>query len=574
MNTIVNYLFELNLGLIFFYAVYILLLGKETQFTSKRWFLLVAMMCSVVFPLITISGGQNTLIPTLSNSAMATWLPEIVIVGNGTASAPATTTNYWSWVIPAYLIVAVVLLVLLFIRIGRIVMFFYQAKRYQWQTYTVAESTQVQSIFSFFNYIFIPGKDSIDEAEKEEILQHEAVHIKKGHSVDIVFVHVLQAVCWFNPIIWFYKTSLVQVHEFEADARSVENMDVDRYCGLLAKVALQQNGFVLANHFTNSFTLKRINMMKTVRRKISQWKIATAILMLATYFVVVACQDQIMHEIADSTLTQTEFPEIVKQDIATKYQAQYPGAKFSYIEGDADEIRTKFAANAAVKQILLNTYPIPNRKTVGVLTVDISNLELKDQNDIYSVVEETATPKNGMEKFYQYIGSNLTYPREARQKGIQGRVFIEFVVNQNGSLSDIRPLKGIGGGCDEEAVKVMANAEAWNPGKQRGMAVRQRMVIPIIFSLDNTAQPAGKLEEVKQSMRTNGKLIQEDGKYFMVGRVTDEEDQPLLGMNIVLAGSTQGTVSNKNGEYKLEVTKDSGMLVFSFVGFKTETISF
>ncbi|HCZ36061.1 MAG TPA: hypothetical protein DHV26_09065, partial [Cytophagales bacterium] len=159
-------------------------------------------------------------------------------------------------------------------------------------------------------------------------------------------------------------------------------------------------------------------------------------------------------------------------------------------------------------------------------------------------------------------------------KGIQGRVFIEFVVNQNGSLSDIRPLKGIGGGCDEEAVKVMANAEAWNPGKQRGMAVRQRMVIPIIFSLDNTAQPAGKLEEVKQSMRTNGKLIQEDGKYFMVGRVTDEEDQPLLGMNIVLAGSTQGTVSNKNGEYKLEVTKDSGMLVFSFVGFKTETISF
>lgn len=361
MNTIVNYMFELNLGLVFFYTLYVLLFRKETQFTSKRWFLLIAMMCSVVFPLITVSGGQNTLIPTLSNSVMATWLPEIVIVGNGATTAAATPINYWGWIVTVYMIVAIILLLLLLIRIGRIVMLFYQARRYQWQTYTVAESMHVQGIFSFFNFIFIQGKDSIDEEEIEEILQHEAVHIKNGHSFDIVFVHVLQAVCWFNPIIWFYKTSLVQVHEFEADARSAESMDVDRYCSLLAKVALQQNGLVLANHFTNSFTLKRINMMKTVRRKISQWKIATAILMLATYFVVVACQDQIMNEISDSTLTQTEFPELVKNDIATKYQAKYPGGKFSYIEGDADEIRQKFAANAVVKQILVNTYPLTKK---------------------------------------------------------------------------------------------------------------------------------------------------------------------------------------------------------------------
>ncbi|QLH31678.1 MAG: carboxypeptidase-like regulatory domain-containing protein [Cyclobacteriaceae bacterium] len=75
-------------------------------------------------------------------------------------------------------------------------------------------------------------------------------------------------------------------------------------------------------------------------------------------------------------------------------------------------------------------------------------------------------------------------------------------------------------------------------------------------------------------MRANGKLIQEGGKYFMVGKVSDQNDQPIYGMNIVLAGSTQGTVTNQNGEYKLEVTKNSGMLVFSFVGFNTETISF
>jgi TonB family protein len=412
------------------------------------------------------------------------------------------------------------------------------------------------------------------ETEKQEILRHEEVHIKKLHSIDIILIQLLGIVFWFNPIVRSYKKSFVQVHEFEADARSVEGHDVDEYCSLLAKVALQNNGYVLANHFTNSFTLKRITMMKTVKRKIKNWKVLAAACTLPLFFFVVACQDQIMNEISDSTLTQVEFPEVVKNDIATKYQAKYPGAKFNYMEGDADEIRTKFATNSAVKQILLNTYPIPNRKTVGVLTVDISNLELKDQNEIYAVVEETAQPKGGMDNFYKYIASNLSYPAEARQKGIQGRVFIEFVVNTDGSISDVRPLKGIGGGCDEEAVRIMAQAEPWNPGKQRGIAVRQRMVIPIIYSLDDNVQPAGKLEEAKQSMRTNGSLIQEGGKYFMIGKVTDQEGQPLLGMNIILAGSTQGTVSDKNGNYKLEVTKETGILVFSFVGFKTETVTF
>lgn len=574
MNTFINYLIELNLGLVFFYAIYWLLFRNETQFTTKRWFLLSAILGSLLFPLFTITSTQNGIIPTLGNTIPAHWLPEIVIVGHGNVVTPEAQTNYWSWITPVYICVASFFILLVLIRVGKIVWLFNQAKRYTWKAYTVAESDRVRGIFSFFHYIFLSGSNQIEAAEKEDILQHEAVHIQKGHSFDIILIHLLQAVCWFNPIIRYYKISLVQVHEFEADARSVEGMDVDRYCGLLAKVTLQQNGFVLANHFTNSFTLKRINMMKTVRRKISQWKMASAVLMLATYFVVVACQDQIMHEITDSTLTQVEFPEIVKQDIANKYQAQYPGAKFNYMEGDADEIRNKFAANSAVKQILLNTYPIPNRKTVGVLTVDISNLELKDEHEIYAVVEETAQPRGGMDKFYKYIAANLSYPAEARQKGIQGRVFIEFVVNQDGSISDVRPLKGIGGGCDEEAVRIMAQAEPWNPGKQRGMAVRQRMVIPIIYSLDDTAQPAGKLEEVKQSMRTNGSLIQEGGKYFMVGKVTDAEGQPLLGMNIILAGSTQGTVSDKNGDYKLEVNKQTGMLVFSFVGFKTESISF
>jgi protein TonB len=67
--------------------------------------------------------------------------------------------------------------------------------------------------------------------------------------------------------------------------------------------------------------------------------------------------------------------------------------------------------------------------------------------------------------------------------GVEGRVFVEFVVNRDGSIVDVKFIKGIGAGCDEEAVRVVQSAPAWKPGKQRGKPVRQKMVIPIIFKL-------------------------------------------------------------------------------------------
>jgi len=577
MITFINYLIEVNLGLVFFYAIYWLLLKNENQFGFNRIYLMGSLCASLLFPAFTFESQSLVLIPSLGEAVPAHWLPEITVYGDGQATPEkvVASASYWTWITYAYITIAAIILVIFIFRLVEITRLFITARRYAWKNYTVAESAKVKGVFSFFRFIFLSPAENLDEQEKLEILRHEEVHIQKLHSFDILLINVIGIVCWFNPVIKSYKKSLVQIHEFEADARSVEGRDVNEYCGLLAKVALQSHGYVLANHFTNSFTIKRINKMKTVRNKIKQWKVVTVSVTVLMIFFAVACQDQILNEISDSTLTQVaEFPDVVKNDIASKYQAKYPEAKFNYIEGDADEIREKFSANAGAKQILLNTYPFPDRNIVGVLTVDVSNLELKDQNEVYSVVEEPAEPKGGMTEFYNYVAANLKYPDEARTKGVEGRVFIEFVVNEDGSISDARPIKGIGAGCDEEAAKIVAMAEPWKPGKQHGIAVKQRMVIPIIYSLDNSSNPVGKIEEVKQSMKASGNLVQENGKYFMVGKVTNTEGKPIAGMNIVLAGSTRGTVSNSNGDYKLEVLKEPGSLVFSFIGFKTESIAF
>ena len=104
-------------------------------------------------------------------------------------------------------------------------------------------------------------------------------------------------------------------------------------------------------------------------------------------------------------------------------------------------------------------------------------------DEVFLIVEEPATPPGGMNAFYKYIGDNLKYPAQARRMGIEGRVYVQFVVDKDGTLTEVQAVKGIGAGCDEEAVRVIKNAPKWSPPKQRGKPVKQRIVVPIVFQL-------------------------------------------------------------------------------------------
>jgi periplasmic protein TonB len=98
------------------------------------------------------------------------------------------------------------------------------------------------------------------------------------------------------------------------------------------------------------------------------------------------------------------------------------------------------------------------------------------------MADEMPEPLEGFQKFYKQIGRNLRYPRKAAASEIEGKVFVEFVIDREGSVTNIKVLKGIGYGCDEEAVKALAKTK-WKAGKQHGVPVKVRMVLPIKFSL-------------------------------------------------------------------------------------------
>jgi protein TonB len=114
--------------------------------------------------------------------------------------------------------------------------------------------------------------------------------------------------------------------------------------------------------------------------------------------------------------------------------------------------------------------------------VEIPKIE-EESDEIFLVVEENAQPRGGISEFYRYVAENIKYPGQARRMRVEGRVYVEFIVGKDGKIFDATTVKGIGAGCDQEAERIIMSAPAWNPAKQRGKPVKQRMVLPITFKL-------------------------------------------------------------------------------------------
>lgn len=136
-----------------------------------------------------------------------------------------------------------------------------------------------------------------------------------------------------------------------------------------------------------------------------------------------------------------------------------------------EEVKVTFDAevdeNDIIEEIIFDE-PLPDEET----------------DEILDIVEVDPSPIGGMKAFYQYVGKNMKYPRQARKMGIEGRVFVQFVVDKDGQLTAVKAVKGIGGGCDEEAVRVIKSATPWSPGRQRGRPVKVRMILPVTFRLN------------------------------------------------------------------------------------------
>lgn len=121
----------------------------------------------------------------------------------------------------------------------------------------------------------------------------------------------------------------------------------------------------------------------------------------------------------------------------------------------------------------------------SVAVVEVPDASSLDQ--VFMIVEKQPSYPGGQEAWMKHLKSTMKYPEDAKQNGIEGAVFISFVVDKTGDLRDMQVIKGIGHGCDEEALRVLMESEKWNPGEQRGELVNARMQFRIVFKLPEGA---------------------------------------------------------------------------------------
>ena len=125
----------------------------------------------------------------------------------------------------------------------------------------------------------------------------------------------------------------------------------------------------------------------------------------------------------------------------------------------------------------------PAEENIEVVETKTQVIEQEAPKEIFTVVEEQPTYPGGEDARIKFLQANMKYPEEAKELGVQGKVYVTFVVEVDGSITDVKVLRGIGSGCDDEAVRVVKSMPRWVPGKQRGVPVRVQFNLPINFKL-------------------------------------------------------------------------------------------
>jgi TonB family protein len=506
MRELINYIIEANAALLLFLLLYRLILRNETDFRFSRWYVLGALLMSMAFPLLHLNNSAQTAIPTLGQIIPENWLPVVDVGAEDATLKKTVNTSYSTWqvLVWCYFAGVVVFTCWLLMQLGYVWIMMQKAVWYTRGTFRIIESADDKPTFSFFNLIYIGRAPEWTAAEKEQMILHEQVHARQLHSLDKLLITLVGIVFWFNPFIKSYKKILIELHEFEADARAVENSDVNRYCSLLARVALQSH-FPIASHFNESLTLKRIEMMRTIKTKVKNWKFAAFAFAIVLSFVAIACQDQIMDDVnhlKENSSMVLDVPEEVQRKFEF-IKKSVPGTEVLLLEttkegaSTAEVLQEKMNQRKASmpgeqSEIMMEVQVVTDKASGRSFLIVQVQKALKEESvqytvpdggKVFLVVEHQPEFPGGFDAMRSFIRENLKYPQAAAAEKREGVVYISFIVNEDGSIADPKVLKGIEASMDNEALRVVKMFPKWKPGEQNGLKVRTRFVMPIKYNL-------------------------------------------------------------------------------------------
>ena len=556
------------------YFCYRLLMERETMHRLNRIVLLSSILLSLLLPLCVITLHKTVEVESSqveTSAGMPMQMadqPEQVITELGTISTEESVTPSVEAIVFAIFIIGLVCR-LLFIansyrQLRRMIKDSEQHSLEDGVTLAVVDLPVAP--FSWMHTIVLSRIDY--EECNPSILAHERGHILLHHSWDIVFVEVLTALQWFNPVVWLLRRDLRTIHEYEADASVLSSgSDVSQYIQLLMRKAMGTKACILANGINNSTIKKRINMMllnKSPRRNALKLLAllpivgVTLALNAETVTDVVYKNDEPQKQVpikkgkkdatiktnanqgiqvieaSEATDKEKTYETTVKleteQNVAAiLYDSKPEGEKpLLIVDGKITPIAQVRTLPRVVKvatmreKAAIRSFGEKGKNGALIMTTVNHQKEIDDeklsQPDVFDEVDEMPQFPGGMAGLMQYLSTNVRYPEDAKEAGAQGRVVVSFIVEKDGSISNARVTKPTYSSLDDEALRVVSNMPKWTSGKLNGEAVRVRYSIPVSFRMNNKETP--KAEGALKPTESAEEQVDLDmnGRFFINGK--------------------------------------------------------
>ncbi|MFH1121631.1 MAG: M56 family metallopeptidase [Bacteroidota bacterium] len=307
-----------------------------------------------------------------------------------------------------------------------------------------------QSPYSFFHWVFFSEKGLINPAANW-LLKHEFSHVRHVHSFDRILSGLFRSFLWFSPFAHFNNKLLSEVHEYQADADAISACgDRAAYRNLM----LTFSGIPGHQQITNPFSAhlkKRMIMLNNFK----PGKLSFVRLLLGISLIMAVALFSAMIR-----------PESKRYQKGTS-EKRIPNDNYDQYNG---------MRNVSVS-------PVGKPVDKPDMQNDPAKKNQSSEDDVFNVVENPPQYPGGEEARIAYMQKAISYPEQAKKDKIEGTVYVTFVVEKDGKVSNAKILRGIGSGCDEVALKAVQHMPPWVPGKQRGKVVRVQYNLPVRFML-------------------------------------------------------------------------------------------
>ena len=467
MTSFLFYFFKVIVCSALFAGCYWWTLRNGRFYHWNRFYIVASVALSIFIPLLNIPISASYMVVLTAGDhvvPLATDLSEITTVSLQTETSPI------AWIWPGFIFCLSIVFFLLvrevlsFVRILRLKR---RSERLCIPEAVLYCTNDAAAPFTFFRTIFWKKGISVDSGEGRCMFRHELAHVRLGHSWDKALMQLVCCLFWMNPFFMLFRRELELVHEFAADSESIGDGNAEELSSLILCTLYPNHYRDFTSRFFQSSIKRRIFMIsknkKTTMcmlRKISIIPIA----LVAMYLFSFSSESCLGNEpvVQVETAFHTELPKIAAIDAAS------------------------------------NTLP-----------------EGDDEVILFAIVEVKPmfNGKNADNGFREYVNSRIVYPTKAMEQGISGSVIVEFIIEKDGSLSNVKVIRGTDPLLDNEALRVVKSSPPWTSGKHDGNPVRVKYQFPLVLRLTEQT-PAKEMIGTESKTAFEGNNASDDEIYL------------------------------------------------------------